>query len=40
MDPYVYILHDGKKRKSSIKEGAGKNPEWNEKFVIDVKNYN
>ena len=40
MDPYVQITFNGKVRKTKVIEEGGKNPQWNEKFVIDVSNYN
>ena len=40
MDPYVQITFNSKVRKTKVIQEGGKNPQWNEKFVIDVNNYN
>ncbi|XP_027368493.1 elicitor-responsive protein 1-like [Abrus precatorius] len=37
MDPYVLIQYKGQERKSSVANGQGKNPVWNEKFIFRVE---
>ncbi|MED6133218.1 hypothetical protein PIB30_026410 [Stylosanthes scabra] len=35
-NPYVILSCDSEEHKSTVKEGAGTNPEWNENFVFIV----
>jgi Ca2+-dependent lipid-binding protein len=35
-DPYVVLTVGGKKQKTTVKNNAGKQAEWNEKFQFDI----
>ncbi|CAL0318345.1 unnamed protein product [Lupinus luteus] len=36
IDPYVILTYRAQEHKSTVKEGAGSNPEWNEIFLFTV----
>ena len=36
MDPYIVMEYGNQHKKTSVKNGAGKTPKWNEEFVFDV----
>lgn len=35
-DPYIKFVYMGEKRKTRVHEGGGKEPVWNEEFVIPL----
>ncbi|XP_031259632.1 16 kDa phloem protein 1 [Pistacia vera] len=37
VDPYVVMQYKGQERKSSVAQGQGGNPSWNEKFTFRVE---
>ncbi|WJX92739.1 hypothetical protein P8452_74340 [Trifolium repens] len=36
IDPYVILTYRAQEHKSSVQEGAGSNPQWNETFLFTV----
>ena len=36
MDPYIVMEYGSQNKKTSVKNGAGKTPKWNEDFVFEV----
>ncbi|XP_045800261.1 elicitor-responsive protein 3 [Trifolium pratense] len=36
IDPYVILTYKSQEHKSSVQEGAGSNPQWNETFLFTV----
>ncbi|TNV81761.1 hypothetical protein FGO68_gene14942 [Halteria grandinella] len=39
MDPFIRIIHKGNRYQTKVHDEAGKNPEWNETFNINLENF-